>query len=260
MKIKIYQLDAFTDTLFGGNPAAVCILKEWPDNDLLQKIALENNHAETAFIVKNGDGYDIRWFTTALEVDLCGHATLASAYVIFTYLNHKEDKIKFFSKSGELVVSRDKDYITLDFPAVPIVRDLSKNFIGKALGVTPTEIWRGIDYVAVLANEDLVRNCEPNFDLIERLDARGITVTARGKKADFVSRFFGPQVGIEEDYVTGSSHCYLAPYWAKQLKKSKLFAEQVSTRIGKVYCEVKDKRVLLSGKVVPYLIGELEIS
>lgn len=259
MKLKLYQVDAFTDTLFGGNPAIICTLDQWISTELLQKIARENSNAETAFIVPMNAHYEIRWFTSETEVDLCGHATLAAAYVVFQFLKNKSKSITFKSKSGELIVTRNKDYFTLDFPAVHIVRDVSKNFIGKAIGVMPTEVWRGIDYMVVLPNEELVKKCEPNFDLIARLDARGISVTAKGRKADFVSRFFGPRVGINEDSVTGSAHCYMAPYWSKHLKKNKLYAEQLSPRLGKLYCEVKNNRVLLSGKAVPYLIGEIEL-
>jgi PhzF family phenazine biosynthesis protein len=259
MALSIFQVDAFTDTLFGGNPAAVCPLENWLSDELMQKIAAENNLSETVFFVAHTDRYEIRWFTPKVEVDLCGHATLAAAHVIFNFLNTSLDRIFFKSKSGDLIVSRNGDYLTLDFPAVPATPCQSNETIIQAIGISPQEICKGTDYMVVLDSEAQVRRCLPNFHLIEKLDARGLVITARGEKADFVSRWFGPRVGVNEDPVTGSAHCMLAPYWALKLNKTKLYAEQLSTRLGKIFCEVTGDRVLLSGQAVLYLRGEIDV-
>ena len=245
--------------LFGGNPAAVCPLEKWLSDELMQKIATENNLSETVFFVAHTDHYEIRWFTPKVEVDLCGHATLAAAHVIFNFLNTSLNTIRFKSKSGDLIVSRESDYLTLDFPVVPATPCLANEIITQALGIHPQEIWKGADYMVVVDTEAQIRRCVPNFQLIEKLDARGLVITARGEKADFVSRWFGPQVGVNEDPVTGSAHCMLAPYWASKLNKTKLYAEQLSARLGKIYCEVTGDRVLLSGQSVLYLHGEIEV-
>ncbi len=257
MNIAIYQIDAFTDTRFGGNPAAVCPLKNWLSDDLMQKIAAENNLSETAFFVAKDDYYELRWFTPKTEVNLCGHATLASAYVIFNFIDTSIDQITFTSKSGNLMVTREGQFIILDFPAETLLSKEDANSFTQVLNIKPQEVWKGIDYLAVLENEDQVRQLLPNFVLIEKLDARGLVVTAQGNKADFVSRWFGPQVGVWEDPVTGSAHCMLAPYWAKRLNRTKLYAEQLSERLGKINCEVKADRVLLMGQAVPYMKGEI---
>lgn len=260
MLIKIYQVDAFTNKLFGGNPAAVCPLESWLDDSTMQKIASENNLSETAFFIREDQNYSIRWFTPKVEVDLCGHATLATAYVIYQYLKETKAEIKFKSRSGELRVIQNDDNLTLDFPVLPLLQCNTRNeLILKALKVAPLEIWKGDDYMLVLANEAEVRNCTPDFNLLKNLDARGVIITAKGNSVDFVSRWFGPQSGVDEDPVTGSSHCVLAPYWAQKLGKTKLQAWQLSQRHGELLCEVVGDRVLLSGKVVPYLCGEINI-
>lgn len=260
MLVKIYQVDAFTDKLFAGNPAAVCPLESWLDNSTMQKIASENNLSETAFFIREGESYSIRWFTPKVEVDLCGHATLATAYVIYQYLRETKPEIKFKSKSGELRVIQNGDSLTLDFPVLPLKQcETTNELIIKGLKVAPLEVWRGEDYMVVLSNEQQVKNCTPDFNLLKKLDARGVIITAKGDSVDFVSRWFGPQSGIDEDPVTGSSHCVLAPYWAKKLNRTKLHAWQLSQRHGELLCEIVGDRVLLSGKVTPYLCGEINV-
>lgn len=259
MNIHLYQVDAFTDVLFGGNPAAICPLHKWIAPDLMQKIAEENNLSETAFFVPNEDQYEIRWFTPKIEVDLCGHATLAAAYVIFNYLNKETNKIIFKSKSGELTVTRNKTYFTLDFPNVSFTAHPLDELLSEIISIKPEEVFKGTDFMVVLNNEDQVRQFKPNFGLIEKLDSRGLIITAPGKKVDFVSRWFGPQVGVNEDPVTGSAHCMLAPYWSRKLNKTKLCAEQLSSRVGKIDCEIRHERVLLTGQAVLYLEGEIKL-
>jgi len=262
-KIKIFQIDAFTDELFKGNPAAVCILDEWLEVELMQNIAAENNLAETAFAVKNGDKYDIRWFTPALEVDLCGHATLATAFVLFNFYDIKTNKIDFFSKwSGELAVEKSDDgKLTLDFPA-DIVNEVDAiNELNNAIGKSPAITLQGkTDYMLVFLSKEEIRNIEPDFALLSKFSGRGVIVTSPGEDCDFVSRFFAPQSGINEDPVTGSAHTSLTPYWAERLNKEKLTAKQLSERGGRLICELVDDRVRISGNAVEYLVGEIKIS
>lgn len=258
MIIKLYQVDAFTDVPFGGNPAAICPLNSWISDGLMQKIANENNLSETAFFVPKNNTYELRWFTPKVEVDLCGHATLGAAYVIFKHINSSTNEITFKSRSGTLIVSRKDEYLTLDFPAIAYT-ECNSNHLRKIFHSESIEAYKGVDYMVVLKNEEEVKSFSPDFNLIEQLDSRGLIITAQGNKAEFVSRWFGPQVGVPEDPVTGSAHCMLAPYWANRLNKSKLYAEQLSTRLGKIYCETKGDRVLLSGQVMPFLNGQIEI-
>lgn len=260
-KIKIFQVDAFTDTLFKGNPAAVCVLDKWLDDGLMQSIGAENNLAETAFIVPTGDKFGIRWFTPSVEVDLCGHATLASAYVIFNHLGYVGDEIIFNSpRSGILKVKRTSELLSLDFPA-DIIKPISQNqIIIDGIGVKPSELLKGkTDYIAVLDSEQEVINVIPKFDVISKLDGRGLIVTAPGTDCDFVSRFFGPQSGIDEDPVTGSAHTSLTPYWAKRLNKKILKAKQLSKRGGVLYCIDNGDRTVISGNAKLFLIGEIYI-
>lgn len=261
MKIKIYQVDAFTDKLFGGNPAAVCILDNWLSDALMQSIGAENNLAETAFIVKNGAGYDIRWFTPAVEVDLCGHATLAAAHIVFTCLGHQSDEIVFYShRSGILKVKKNTDLLTLDFPVDVYAGIEPPELLGQALGVLPRETYKGkTDYMAVLSSQQEVEELKPDLAKLALLGERGVIVTARGEQVDFVSRFFAPQSGIDEDPVTGSAHTTLTPYWAKILGKDELKAIQVSARRGYLTCRNLGDRVAISGYAVTYLIGEIEV-
>jgi PhzF family phenazine biosynthesis protein len=259
MTIPIYQADAFTDRLFGGNPAAICPLDEWLTDETMQQIAIENNLAETAFFVKNETGYKLRWFTPEYEIDLCGHATLASAHILFTQLGYKEDEIHFETvKAGTLIVKRDRDKYAMDFPSRPPINIEAPIGLVEALGEKqPLEVLRSRDYFLVYGSEDDIRDIAPDFFALSKMDTVGVIVTAPGKDVDFVSRFFAPGAGIPEDPVTGSAHCNLIPYWAEKLNKTKLHAYQISARKGELWCELKGDRVLMSGKAVTYLKGEI---
>ena len=259
MKQKIYQIDAFADKVFSGNPAAVCPLAQWLNDDILQQIAMENNLAETAFYVKQDDRYQIRWFTPTVEVDLCGHATLAAAFVLFHHENHREDIIHFDSpRSGALTVTRTGELLTLNFPTdtfeeVELTEELTNGF-----DLRPQAAFKGkTDYLLVFDKEEEIRSITPKFDIISRLDARGLIVTARGNEVDFVSRFFAPQSGVNEDPVTGSAHTTLTPYWAEQLGKTDLTAIQLSARKGYLQCTHLGNRVEISGQGKLYLTGEI---
>lgn len=258
---KLYQVDAFTEKLFGGNLAAVCPLDEWEDDDLLQKIAMENNLAETAFYVRRGDRYEIRWFTPQVEVDLCSHATLAAAYVLFFHENHDGNFVQFHSpRSGELRVSRNANGLTLDFP-VDEFREISiSSEIMACFDKKPVEAYKGkTDYMLVYEKEADIVDIEPRFDSITKLKARGVIITAKGDDVDFVSRFFAPQSGIIEDPVTGSAHTTLTPYWAGKLDKTELSAVQLSERKGYLQCRLMGDRVEISGQAKLYLKGEIYI-
>lgn len=260
MKLRLFQVDAFTDQIFAGNPAAVCPLDEWLSDALMQKIAMENNLSETAFFVKNGNVYEIRWFTPTTEVDLCGHATLASAHVLFQHLGYKEEVIYLKSRSGDLqVMQRDRQLI-LDFPAgfyesIPIPSKL-----GEALGHEPVETGCALDFVmAVFENEDIIQQMKPDFRKLTQLPYRAFIVTAKGTKADFVSRMFAPALGISEDPVTGSAHSVLTPFWSSRLGKIHLLAHQISERGGVLHCKMSGDRVEIGGQAVTYLEGEITI-
>jgi len=261
MNIPIYQADAFTDTLFGGNPAAVCPLMEWLPDATMQKIAVENNLAETAFFVKTANGYKLRWFTPEYEIDLCGHATLATAHILFTQLGYTEPTIHFETvKAGVLTVTKNGDKYTLDFPSRPPEPAVIPPGLTEALGMkAPLEFLKSRDYMLVYDNEDEILNCKPDFSLLAKFDVVGIIITSPGKEVDFVSRFFAPSAGIPEDPVTGSAHCNLIPYWAAKLGKNELHAYQQSARKGELWCQLKGDRVLMSGKAVTYLKGEIYI-
>ena len=260
MKLDIYQVDAFTKEVFKGNPAAICPLDEWLDAELMQKIALENNLSETAFFVKKNDVYEIRWFTPSFEIDLCGHATLASAFVIFDILKTQESLIKFHShKSGELTVEKSGDVLTLDFPSRPVEQCDAPVGLIEAIGKKPKDVLKARDYFLVYENEQDVLDITPNFSKLLEIDAHGFIVTAKGETSDFVSRFFAPEVGVFEDPVTGSSHCNLIPYWSEKLGKNELFARQLSARGGELFCELKGDRVKIGGNAVLYLKGEITI-
>lgn len=259
--IPIYQVDAFTDQLFGGNPAAVCPLKEWLPEATMQQLAAENNLAETAFFIPKGDDYSLRWFTPELEIDLCGHATLATAHVIFTQLGEKRDTIHFYTeKAGILSVGRKGDLYTLDFPSrVPEPAVLPEGLLA-ALGCSePKEVLKSRDYLLVFENEAEIAVMKPDFSALAKIPIMGIIISAPGSNSDFVSRFFIPSAGINEDPVTGSAHCNLIPYWAKKLNKTTLHAYQISSRKGELWCELKGDRVLMSGKAVTYLMGEVYV-
>lgn len=256
--IPYFEIDAFSGKLFHGNPAGVCPLQKWLDDELMQSIAAENNLAETAFFVPRGDDYDLRWFTPTVEVDLCGHATLASAFVLFSELGFRGDSVRFHSRSGPLVVSKSGDILTLDFPSRPPRPCATPKALIDGLGAKPIEVSKARDYFAVFNNEQEIRSLEPDFGLLGTLDEK-VIVTAPGSDCDFVSRFFAPTAGINEDPVTGSAHCTLIPYWSQRLGKTKLFARQLSARGGELFCELAGDRVRIGGKAVLYLRGEIEI-
>ncbi|MFP3879353.1 MAG: PhzF family phenazine biosynthesis protein [Dehalococcoidia bacterium] len=261
MKIPIYQVDAFTSEVFSGNPAAVCILDSWIDDNLLQSIASENNLSETAFLVRNDGGCDLRWFTPITEVALCGHATLASAFVLFTYRDWAEEEIRFHTrKSGQLVVGKGDGLLKMDFPSRPARSIISPSGLKEALGVTPIAVMDSSeDLLAVLESEKAVRELRPDFSALEQIESRGVVVTARGSQSDFVSRFFAPRVGIPEDPVTGSAHCVLVPYWSRELHKKNLHAFQISKRGGEVFCVDAGDRVKIAGRAVLYMEGAITI-
>jgi PhzF family phenazine biosynthesis protein len=257
MKIKQYQVDAFATRAFEGNPAAVCPLDVWLEDNLLQAIAEENNLSETAFFVPTEKGFALRWFTPVKEVDLCGHATLATAHVIFEILGCTEASIIFETRSGNLCVEKAGNQLKMDFPAFPPTPCEISETIVKAIGVRPVELLAADDYVAVFDSEATIRGITPNLSLLAQLDLRGVIITAPGTDVDFVSRFFAPKIGISEDPVTGAAHCKLAPYWAGKLGKNILSARQVSRRGGSLTCEVKPERVVLYGSAVTFMEAEI---
>jgi len=259
MKLPIFQIDAFAEAPFQGNPAAVCPLDEWLPDEVLQAIALENNLSETAFYVARDGHYELRWFTPAKEVDLCGHATLAAADVVFRSNGHAQSPIIFQSRSGPLRVFREEDRLSLDFPAQAGVACEVPAMMVQALGATPLACYRAMDYMAVFETEEQITAIAPDFHRLKALDLRGVIVTAPGRTSDFVSRFFAPKYGIEEDPVTGSAHCTLAPYWAQRLGKSSMLARQLSKRTGTLHCRVEDDRVFISGRTVEFMEGTIQI-
>ena len=259
MKIPYYHVDSFTSQRFAGNPAGVCVLQEWLPDAVLQNIAFENNLSETAFTVPKGDHFALRWFTPATEVDLCGHATLATAFVVFHYLGYTEPAVRFQTQSGLLTVAREGDLLVMDFPARPPAPCETPEALLRGLGRQPLEVQRSRDYFAVLATAQQVADLRPDFGELEKLDSLGVIVTAPGEQVDFVSRFFAPQVGIPEDPVTGSAHSTLIPYWAQRLSKKKLTALQLSRRGGELFCEDAGERVKIGGRAVAYLQGEIEL-
>ncbi|WP_163707350.1 PhzF family phenazine biosynthesis protein [Mangrovibacterium lignilyticum] len=260
MKLPLFQVDAFAENLFKGNPAAVVPLDQWLDKDLMQQIAMENNLSETAFFITTKDGFEIRWFTPKAEVKLCGHATLATAHVIFEEVNYPHAEITFGSHSGPLIVSKKEQLLQLDFPADRVKPVDAPNLIIKALGKLPVACYKGkTDYMLVYESEIDVRDMNPNFSALAKTDARGIIVTAPGTKANFVSRFFAPRIGVDEDPVTGSAHTTLTPYWANRLGKQELTAHQLSKRGGELIVSMKENRVLIAGKTKTYMRGEIFI-
>jgi PhzF family phenazine biosynthesis protein len=259
MKLRQYQVDAFASRVFEGNPAAVCPLDAWLDDSLLQAIAMENNLAETAYFVPVGDGFELRWFTPAVEVDLCGHATLAAAHVLYTELGYGADSILFVTRSGELRVRRDGELYVLDFPAIVPQSCAPPAGLADALGREPEAVLAADDLLAVFASEAEVRTLEPDQALLARLDYRGVIVTAPGEQHDFVSRFFAPRVGVAEDPVTGSAHCKLVPYWAQRLGKQRMNARQVSRRGGDLAVELHGDRVQMAGCAVLFMVAEIRV-
>lgn len=257
MRIPLFQIDAFTGRLFTGNPAAVCPLEDWLDDRVMQAIAAENNLSETAFFVRRGGGYRLRWFTPAVEVDLCGHATLASAFVVFHHVDPSSDAVTFESRSGELTVRRDGELLAMDFPARPPAPCEAPAGLIDALGREPVKLLSSRDHMAVFDTEQEVRALRPDIGRLAQVQHHALIVTAPGRDVDFVSRFFAPRAGITEDPVTGSAHCTLAPYWSQRLRKTKLHALQVSARGGELWCEHQGERVIISGRAVKYLEGSI---
>ena len=259
MKIPFYQIDAFTSSLFSGNPAGVCLLDDWLEDATMQAIAAENNLSETAFLVPRDEEYHIKWFTPKVEVDLCGHATLASAFVIFSYVDKSRDTVCFDSASGPLTVKREKNSLSMDFPADTPSPCPTPSELLDGLRIDPKEVLLGRDYLVVYDSEEKIKSLRPDMDKLSQLDRRGIIVTAPGSRCDFVSRFFAPGVGIPEDPVTGSAHCTLVPFWAKNTGKTQFHALQLSQRGGELFCELMGDRVAIAGKSVTYLEGTITI-
>lgn len=259
MKLDIYQIDAFAERPFEGNPAAVVPLEDWLPDSIMQAIAEENNLAETAFFVPSPDGFHIRWFTPTKEVALCGHATLASAYALFNFLGWQEKVVSFDSLSGPLHVSEADGLLTLDFPSQPPEPCSIPESLVAGLGKVPVECLKHDDYVAVFESEEDVFGIEPDHEALKQLDLRGVVATARSSEFDFIARFFAPKFGIPEDPVTGSAYTELTPYWSEKLEKLQLRAKQVSRRGGKVFCELKGDRVLISGTAVVYMMGRINV-
>ncbi len=257
--IKTYQIDAFATKVFEGNPAMVVPLESWLDDDLMQKIAEENNLSETAFFVQKDEIYELRWFTPKSEVDMCGHATLASAYVLFECLDYAKEEIVFATKSGHLKVHKDGKRFVMDFPVQEIKPSDKHQKIEEAFGIKPLAIFESMDYIVVFENEEDIINATPDFTLLKKLDLRGVCITAKSEKYDFVTRFFAPKYGVEEDPVTGSAFTQLVSYWQRVLGKDAFFAKQLSRRGGEVRCAIKDDRVEISGKAVKYLEGMIEV-
>lgn len=259
MQLPLYQVDAFASEPFEGNPAAVCPLEDWVEDEILQKIAMENNLSETAFFVAEKDFYRLRWFTPTTEVDLCGHATLASAHVLFEHLDHTENEVRFECASGTLTVRRDEDRLVMNFPAAKLHKAEIPDFLEQAIGVPARELYRGTDYLYVVENTEQVRSVDPDIRLLEKADVRGIIVTAPGKDYDFVSRFFAPAVGVDEDPVTGSAHTMLTPYWSDRLNQLELRGRQVSRRGGTVFCKMMGDRVELGGTACTFIEGTIRL-
>jgi PhzF family phenazine biosynthesis protein len=258
MQLKIYQVDAFADKVFGGNPAAICPLEKWLPDDVMQKIAMENNLAETAFYIPEGHGFHIRWFTPKAEVNLCGHATLATAFVLFELLNYQGNAVSFQSRSGELKVTKNKNMLTLNFPTDKIQKEEINESMLKCFDKKPVEVYSGRDDFMFIYNSQYeIENIKPDFNSIAAFKKRGIIITAKGNDCDFVSRYFAPAFGINEDPVTGSAHTTLTPYWTKKLGKTDLTAVQLSERKGHLKCKFLDDRVEISGEAKLYMTGEI---
>lgn len=260
MELKLFQVDAFSDRVFGGNPAAICPLETWLPDELLQKIAVENNLSETAFFVRVGERYKLRWFTPTAEIDLCGHATLAAAFVIFKFYRPELQILHFDTLSGELIVKRKVDLLALDFPSRPLKRIELTETLTKALGRKPKEVYLARDCIAVFETEEEISTLTPNFELLTKCEGLGVAATAPGREVDFVSRAFFPKVGIPEDPVTGSTHCSLVPFWANRLDRNELRARQLSKRSGELWCKLISDRVEMAGKASLYLVGTIYAS
>ncbi len=260
MLIPLYQIDAFTDEVFKGNPAAVCPLEKWLSDIQLQAIANENNLSETAFFVRDGASYHLRWFTPSSEVKLCGHATLAAAYVIFTYFDNFSKILCFNTLSGNLYVRRNNtDSLIMDFP-IQLSREIDmSSLVTESLGATPSYLFDGPDLMAVFDNETQIKEIKPNLKVLSQFPNRGVIITAPGEDVDIVSRFFAPKLNVPEDPVTGSAHCMMVPYWARRLGKATLRARQISFRGGELCCTLKGERVLMSGRAVQFMSGHIKL-
>ena len=259
MKLPLYQVDAFTNRLFRGNPAAVVLLDEWLPDATLAAIAAENNLAETAFVIPHGNVMPLRWFTPAVEVDLCGHATLAAAHVLYRDRFASATRLVFGTRSGELAVERDGELLSMDFPARPGRRIDVTDALADALGVRPREAFLARDLLAIVDAESQVRDLQPDLGGIAAIDAFAVIVSAAGKDVDYVYRFFAPRQGVPEDPVTGSANCTLVPYWAARLGKSELTAKQLSPRGGDLWCALRGDRVAIAGHAIEYLRGEIDV-
>ncbi len=257
LRIPFYQVDAFTSRLFGGNPAGVCLLESWLPAEVMQAVAAENNLSETAFLVKEGDGWGLRWFTPEVEVDLCGHATLASGFVLLKALGVAAGTVRFSTQSGPLAVNEEGDLLSMDFPSRPGEPCQAPPSLPEGLGIAAAEVRRSRDYLVVVESEEQVRALRPDMGRLAGLDALGVIVTAPGRTCDFVSRFFAPGAGVPEDPVTGSAHCTLVPYWSHRLGKKRLHALQVSARGGELFCEDRGDRVSIAGTAALYLQGHI---
>jgi PhzF family phenazine biosynthesis protein len=257
--IPYFEVHSFTDKIFSGNPAGVCLLETTIDDDLMLRIAAENNLSETAFVVAQDEHHELRWFTPTVEVDLCGHATLATAFVFFDQLEYEDDAIVFDTLSGELTVWKDASFIVMDFPARPPQPAEIPGSLSDGLGRSVENVLKSRDYVVVLEREEEVRNLRPDFDALAQIEAEGVIATAPGEEVDFVSRYFAPREGIPEDPVTGAAHCTLAPYWSERLGKERLRARQVSKRGGDLWLRAKDDRVMIAGRAVLYAKGFLNV-
>lgn len=259
MNVPFFQVNAFTGPRLRGNPAAVCLLKEWPDDQRLLEIAAENNLSETAFYIESEDCFKLRWFSPKAEVDLCGHATLAAAFIILHYQNPSLPKVTFETKSGLLTVQRDGSRLCMDFPARKAHLCAAPKDLIRGLKSAPREVLLSRDYMAVYDSEEEIKTISPDFDCLMNLDCTGVIITAPGTDADFVSRFFAPRFGISEDPVTGSAHCTLIPYWSKRLGKKELHAFQLSKRGGELYCKNRGKRVIIAGKAALHMKGTITV-
>ena len=252
-----YIVDAFTDKVFSGNPAAVCVLDNFPSGEIMQSIAAENNLFETAFVVKENECYHIRWFTPRSEIDFCGHATLATAFVLFNYYEQDTDTLNFYGQIGEFTIHKSEELIRMEFPAYKLEHIEITDTMIEALGTIPLAAYKDRDILFILRDEDEVRDSQPDMELISKLDGACVAVTAKGRDYDYVSRVFAPRYGMNEDPVTGSTHCMIAPYWSRRLNKSDLTAFQASERTGILYCECIGGKVIISGKAVLFSINEI---
>jgi len=258
-EIPFFQVDAFSGNVFSGNPAGVCLLEKWHSDTVLHSIAAENNLSETAFLVRREELFELRWFTPEIEVDLCGHATLASGHVIFKYLEPHLTRVEFLTKSGKLSVEQNADLLFLDFPSRKPIKCKPPERLEAILGVSPSDVLYSRDLMVVFDDESTIKELQPDMAAVAKLKYFALVVTAPGKNSDFVSRFFAPGAGVPEDPVTGSAHCTLVPYWSERLGKKSLHAFQLSKRGGELFCVNEDDRVLIGGRAITYLRGTIEL-